>query len=279
MAFDPEQDGWRLSEAIMRLSDPEALTKLAHVCSASAETNHRPVLPRWWIDEFAPAPAGKASSALMDLKSLYGRYRLDIERAFSDQLESGKIIGWARRDTPVAPYQRLPSDAWRALSARRDYWDWHGGAIRVEDARYRSLSPPVIKPGLRAASKQGPDLRARGGHASPLRQRETDVVLRLYSVRIQPPDSFRRIGKSASEAQCRAWLIALMKAHPTKPSPKTALMQEAVQRFGIARAAATRAWRDAVKETGSTWNRAGVANQVGESIRKDQAATNLSGAG
>src|SRR4051794_29453430 len=220
----------------MRLSHTEALAKLGHVCSLTAGTNRSLVLPRWWLKELAP-PAGEASDALEDLPALYSRVRNNIERAFSDQLTSGKIIGWARRDTPVAPYQPLPADTWRVLCGRLNFWDWHGGNLRVEDTRYRYTSPPVIKPGLRAASKQGPAPRTRGGHASPLRQRETDVVLRLYSVRIQPPDSFRRIGKSASEAQCRAWLIELMTAHPTKPRPKASLMQEAVQRFGIAQAA------------------------------------------
>src|SRR4051794_39440078 len=105
----------------MRLSDTEALAKLGHVCSLTAGTNRRLVLPRWWLKELAP-PAGEASDALEDLPALYSRVRDNIERAFSDQLTSGKIIGWARRDTPVAPYQPLPADTWRVLCGRLNFW-------------------------------------------------------------------------------------------------------------------------------------------------------------
>jgi hypothetical protein len=255
--FNPEQDGWRLSEAVMRLSDPEALATLAHYCSVATEKDGRPRLPPWWLEECSPAAACPALDG-SDLDRHIWTRRFAIERAIADRLTSGEIVGWARRDSPMAPYECVPADAWPHLGAASPrYWDWRLGTIRVVETHYHEASPPMSRAGLRRASKEGPSPRARGGQASPLRARKRVLVPRLYSARIQPPDSFRRSGTIRDEKQCRAWLIELMKAHPESPTPKALLMQEATQRFRISKEAFKRAWSGALRETGSTWDKPG----------------------
>jgi hypothetical protein len=64
---------------------------------------------------------------------------------------------------------------------------------------------------------------------------------------------------AADEAKCRAWLLEAMLANPTRSiKAKLEWQTEARQLFGVTVRAFNRAWRSAIEESGSTWNRAGA---------------------
>jgi hypothetical protein len=251
MAFDPERDGWRLNEAIMRLSDPEALAALERDCVAAEGKDGRSRLPPWWLKGIAPAPRRGTSDAT-DLDRRPYAQRVAIERAFVDRLTRGEVVAWARHDSPTRRRERVPADAWPVLSADMALWDWHDGAMRVRETR-TSPSPPPVSWHRRSGDRAPRTWREQGWPP----QRTTEVVQRLYSVRVEPPSQFRRIGTRASEARCRAWLVELMETQPESPRPKAMVMEEALALFNITQAAFRRAWSGALGATGSSWGKAG----------------------
>jgi hypothetical protein len=261
MPFDPERDGWPLNHAIMRLSDPGALAALARFCSAAAEKDGRPRLPPWWLEAIGPSVAGSGPT-IDDLdRQIYQQCRV-IERALVDQLVSGDLLAWARPNSPMARYERVPVDAWRRLGDCVSPWVWRDGTLLVEEVtRHEVVSRQANEPVRQRDRSLDPLfwLRFPGRRLQPVRE----VVLRLYAVRIQPPDGLVRVGKSASEAECRAWLAELMKAQPDKPRSKAALQEEARQRFGLGTEAFKRAWTSASAETGSPWSKPGRRKSSG----------------
>jgi hypothetical protein len=256
MAFDPELNGWWFNEAIMRLSDREALATLGRLCSVATESNTHRMRPPWWVDSIAP-PLADYEPTGSDLgKQIYER-RQAIERVIIGQLTEGKLVAWARRDSPISPYERVPPDAWPQLERSMRCWNWHDWPLRVEEITRHEPLPqqwPQSLTRLRSTQSLTHLFGLRPGHRSaPVRE----VVLRLYSLRIQPPAELSQVGKSASEARCREWLTGLMTACPDAPRPKADLEREAKQRFGLGQRAFERAWRGASDKTGRVWSRAG----------------------
>jgi hypothetical protein len=205
MSFDPARDGWRLQEAIMRLSDPAELAALGRLCAVSAERDGRPRLPPWWLE--ANAPAGTDGEvAIGDLDPEISARCRAIEQAFIDRLASGTTVGWARRGSPMDPYERVPADAWRHLGRDMDLWDWRDNALRLEEVRsYQRVSRGAFE-SILVLDRHGSVTQRHGERPRPPRELVQEVVLRLFAVRIQPPDALKSIGKSASEAACRSWL-------------------------------------------------------------------------
>ncbi len=76
MPFDPARDGWRLREAIMRLSDPAALATLARLCAVAADKDGRPRLPIWWLEGIASVRVDDDEPDVADL------YRRSYEVTF-----------------------------------------------------------------------------------------------------------------------------------------------------------------------------------------------------
>lgn len=251
MAFDPERDGWPLDEAIMRLSDPAALAAHARVCAALSETDGRRRLPPWWRDETAPDLAGTELPAA-DLNQLVGQQRLVIERTLVQRLTNGDLVGWGRHDSPVADYKLIPASAWPFLGARTLSWRWSTSFIYVEQVKSQGwVTQEVPKP--RGAT--GPIIGSR--HPRQKRERVTEITLRLYAVRIQPPAAQKQIGKSATEKEYTDWLIEMMSQHRDNPRTKNDLRPEA-ERRGLGKNAFDRAWRAAIRTTGAEkWTKGG----------------------
>ena len=168
MAFNPEQDGWRLSEAIMRLSDPEAwpssritarwqrrrmVGQGCHLGGLKILAQQRPA-QRW----------------MLGLRPPHLSQRLAIEWAFADRLTSGEIVGWARRDSPMAPYERVPADAWphlcrppKALGLARRHDTRRGDTLpRRITAGEQGRSPPRQRGGSPSTSSGRPREPAAG---------------------------------------------------------------------------------------------------------------------
>jgi hypothetical protein len=254
MPFDPVRDGWPLDEAVMRLSDPEALVNLAHSWSVAADRLGWSRPSRWWLEDIAPAPAGGESGRPSD-QSFVAQCRA-VERAFADALIRGEIAGWARPHSPLARHERVPVDAWPVLSAAMYRRDWHNSEIKVVEIRGRTVSPPARTPFFRHGSQESA-ARQVWPYPRAWVESETNVLLRLYNVRIQPPEGIKPIGKSASEARCREWLAGLMRAQPDAPRPKAELEEEAHRTFRLGQRAFGRAWRGALAAAGPAWSRAG----------------------
>ena len=255
MPFDPGRDGWPLDEAVMRLSGPEALAELARLCSTLARKERWGLQPRWWVEALAPEVGGHGPAAedrnkrIGELDSCHradvprparrgGAHRMGAARLADGRLRAcprGRVAGAARQEVPLA------------LARERDMG--HGGHARPgtpHSVGARTAPPPDSHGNLtvRTVNRMVP---------RPLP--ELMVVLRLYSVRVQPPG--RRVGKSASEARCREWLAGLMRAQPDAPRPKAELEEEVRRTFGLGQRAFGRAWRGALAEAGPAWSRAG----------------------
>jgi hypothetical protein len=255
MPFDPGRDGWRLDEAVMRQSDPEALAELARLCSTLARRERWERQPRWWVEALAPEVAGHEPAA-DDRNKRIGELTHAIARTFLDRLAAGELTAWARRDSPMAAYERVPADAWPVLRGRTSRWDWRESGIWVmEGTRVRGSSTQLVREQHLQPDSRGNLTVRTVSRTVPKPVPEPKVVLRLYSVRVQPPG--RRDGGSASEARCREWLAGLMRAQPDAPRPKVELGEEARQTFGLGQRAFARAWRGALAEAGPAWSRAG----------------------
>jgi len=64
---------------------------------------------------------------------------------------------------------------------------------------------------------------------------------------------------AADEGECRAWLLEAMLVSPNRSiKAKREWRTEATQRFGVTVRAFNRAWRSAIEESGSTWDRPGA---------------------
>lgn len=255
--FNPELDGWALDEAIMRSSDPEALAALAHVCTALAAEDGRRRLPPWWRDELAPA-LSEGELPASDLGTHAYQQKVRIERAFLDRLSSGELVGWGRYNSPVAPHTRIPADAWSSL--RMHLWphSWSTGVIAVETITGRVPVTHLARVPVKIYDEAGNFCGWRTERQPRQELKPTrEITLRLYAVRIQPPSMPPVTGKSASENECFRWLRNLMAQRPDDPKPKQELAHEARGRWGLGRDAFMRAWRKAVEETGSAWDKPG----------------------
>lgn len=258
MPFDPERDGWPLRDALMRTSDPAKLAELACACSAMEPNDLR--RPRWWLHDQAPqlqcatpAPADPGGAAFTGARAL--------ERAFLARLVAGELKAWGRRDSPVARHEHIPPDAWPALgTGMRTHWLWTESRILLETVTGHA---PVTRQTRGFLLGTAGERLGRGWVPQVRMEPVRAITLRLFAVRVQLPGGFAAAGKSNSEKQCTAWLVEMMNAHPNEPRPKGELARAAAERFGLGTEAFKRGWAEAVKLSGSAWNKPGPRKSVG----------------
>jgi hypothetical protein len=230
----------------MRLTDSAALAPIANARALAAKNGTPVPWVRWWSDVLAP-PATEGGPTDFD--------RLAIEQAFVDRLTEGELVGWARYNSPVAPYARIPADAWPALQGHRmEWWSWELSSIKV-----MTVTSKVAVNEQRTRSATGKltlNSRREWYNAQVLKPVET-ITLQLYSVLIQPLAVVGHAGKSASETRCFEWLSEQMSRQTSKPKNKDAFRKEAWDLFKLGPEGFKRAWDKAVKATGAPWNKPG----------------------
>ena len=249
MAFDPEQNGWTLREAIMRVSDPADLAAVAQALAKNQ--SHTSV---WWWDQVLAPPAEQQPNPKTNWKT--------VERAFAMKLARGELIGWARYNSPVANYDRVPTDAWGPLAGNHMLgWNWAVSAIFLQEVkgthiitttRYRSVFEKDSTGKITGRIKFEPYI----AHESKPKR---EITLRLFGVRIQSPTELA-LGGHASRIKCTTWLCNIMRDNLMNSGPrwkKEEAWIEAKNNFAVNQHAFNQSWKQAIKETNSDWNKPG----------------------
>jgi hypothetical protein len=176
--FDPERDGWGLSEAIMRTAHRGMLAALHRNIIDATGLTYEAI--EWWIYRLAPpaAPPRHPPRPIDNLFMLHqesGRRWLimqgSIETDFLHKLYSAELPCWGRVESSLAPYVRAPAGAITEIES----W-WKGGGIlrlesgerlyaaRVEPVRSReavSASPANVERWYREYVQSGAQISER----------------------------------------------------------------------------------------------------------------------
>jgi hypothetical protein len=156
-------------------------------------------------------------------------------RKFVDVVKSGAVHIMARKNSILAPFERVTWDQWQFFTLDCD--------------------PPLTRPVPRIwgdPRERYPDPEAFTTARGPANER-------LYMVHIAPGDSSKR--EDGPEEKCRRWLLELLQDYPDRqPEPLESLCEKAVSMFpGLAQRGFWRCFSIAKERTGNrNWSKAGA---------------------
>jgi hypothetical protein len=179
-----------------------------------------------------------------------------LRRDFGEVLSRGSAHVVARKNTVLAPFERVAWDQWQYFKLDEP----EPTAPAWESQHYEWVEP--ASPAVRWCDPRNCGWGTQGYRPSTATGPNGE---KLYSIHVAPGMEGTESGAPSPDEKCIRWLMELMTVFPKRsPKPRAALTQEAVAMFpGLSERGFGRALFEAQRETGNfNWSSPGAPRKT-----------------